>query len=91
LSEINKIIIEDEYIEIINLDNVLPGDVALYFEYGEITHSAIVISEPKENLLSRKVLSKWGGGEEIIHGERDCPYAQATIKYFRVKLDAIEF
>lgn len=91
LSELGKIIKDDEYIEIIDPEKVMPGDIAIYFDLnnGEITHSAIVISEYSNTLLTKVVVSKWGGGEEIVHGERNCPYAEDRIKYFRMKLDEI--
>lgn len=82
--EILKILREDNYKEI-SRDEVLPGDIILYFaEDGDIEHSGIVISRPDSVLHIPKVYSKWGRYREAIHYANDCEYDFSQTKYYRV-------
>jgi len=78
-----KIIPDDEYHEIA-LQDVLAGDIALYFgDDGDIEHSAIVVSEPDSCVKIPMVVSKWGKYSEVIHLATYCEYSK-NIKYYRV-------
>jgi hypothetical protein len=79
-SEIQKILEEDDYIEV-PLDKVMAGDIAVYRKEGVIEHSGIVVEKP--GLLPR-ILSKWGNLHEAIHFPLDCPYKDMLVTYYRV-------
>jgi hypothetical protein len=87
-SEINKILMEDGYVEIKNDKDVLPGDIVLYLdlESGDILHSAIVIIKPSENMGNPYVLSKWGKWREVLHYAANTGgnYSFEHSKYFRI-------
>ena len=54
-------VIKDDGYEELKVEDVLPGDIILYFSAsGDIMHSAVVISEPDKHLKIPQVLSKWG-------------------------------
>jgi hypothetical protein len=85
-NEVQKIIVEDDYIQVRN-ENVLPGDIIIYFSIdGDAEHSGIVISEPNNHFLIPLVLSKWGQLEEYIHYANQCPYNFANAKYYRLRI-----
>lgn len=79
-AEIRKILEDDGYIEI-NLENISPGDIALYFISGDVEHSGIVVEIMD---LGPKILSKWGPAQEAIHNLGDCPYDASNVRFFRV-------
>ncbi len=86
-SEVQKIINDDDYTEI-DIKNVLPGDIAIYYNSNppvtDIEHSGIVVSLVKTDILNKpKILSKWGGAHEVIHFPEDCPYNCSNVRYFR--------
>jgi hypothetical protein len=86
--DINKILEDDNYIEIKEYDNVLPGDIIIYLDFNnDIIHCGVVIQEPnEENVWNPLVYSKWGVFSEIIHRANSCPYSNNTKekKYFRI-------
>jgi len=86
-SEIYKIIKDDKYIEIIK-EEVLPGDIILYFdEEGDIEHSGIVVRAPRQDSLwIPMIFSKWGKYAEVIHLANQCPYNFSRAKYYRSEL-----
>lgn len=82
--EIHKILDDDNYQEI-PPNEVLPGDIVLYFSNGDIEHSGVVISKPiQETLGIPKVYSKWGSYCEVIHFANNCPYDSSNLRYYRV-------
>lgn len=86
-SEITKIIEEDGYTVVSELD-LMPGDIILYFETsGDCEHSGIVIEVPSRNkgtFWIPTVCSKWGKAYEFIHLANYCPYNYANVKYYRI-------
>lgn len=84
--EIQKIIVDDNYIEIPQ-NQAVAGDIVLYLsENGDANHSGVVI-ESHPNDLNTKVFSKWGNGAEFIHGVHDCPGMYGPVKkFYRCKL-----
>lgn len=85
--DIKKILNDDDY-ELMGENDVLPGDIIIYYsERGDAEHSGIVVSKPERigRLFLPKVLSKWGNFEEVIHQVNECPYDCRFVKYYRVK------
>lgn len=80
-SEISKIVKDDEY-ERVELQNVLPGDIAIYYTNGDPEHSGIVT---RVNDLVPIIVSKWGTAHEVVHRVRECPYDATEILYYRIK------
>lgn len=87
-TDIMRIINDDNY-KLIQENDVLPGDIVMYYQKGDPQHSGIVLDVPtKEDHFPRiLVLSKWGHGHEVIHAVRDCPYSISCdlIRYYRVQ------
>ncbi len=85
---IRRIIGEDEYTLISNIDYVLPGDIVIYVdEVGDIEHSGIVISKPFGIAKQPWVVSKWGSYKEAIHLLDDCPYEYRSVEFYRIDSD----
>lgn len=84
-SDVFQTILDDDGYTEIERDNVLPGDVILYYnEDGDIEHSGIVISKPDEHIKIPQVVSKWGRYKEVVHYANDSPYTFANVRYYRV-------
>lgn len=84
---VQMILDDDGYAEVKNIDDVLPGDIVLYYEdNGEISHSGIVVSRPSEEPLKIPwVVSKWGMLNEVYHLVYDCPYhPSGGVRYWRI-------
>lgn len=85
--EIQKILNDDGYVEV-ERSAVMAGDIAVYTDReGDISHSGPVVEiRQLQGLLISNIyiLSKWGSLHEVIHLERDCPYVEASIKYYRL-------
>ena len=78
-------IFEDDSYREIQKEDVLPGDIVIYFNKGDMEHSGIIITAPSESSLKIPlVYSKWGKYSEVIHLQSQCPYNQSEIKYYRV-------
>lgn len=81
-------IIEDDGYEEVSKQDVLPGDVALYWNEGDIDHSGIVVEIKKDLLFPVPwICSKWGRGPEFVHSFDNCPphYNVSGIKFYRIK------
>jgi len=81
-SEIAKIIRDDDY-EVVDLKDVCPGDVAVYYKDGDAEHSGIVVQ--KGDLGVPLVLSKWGPCHEVVHLVWQCPYDAGNVVYYRIR------
>jgi hypothetical protein len=73
-------ILEDDGYHRIRLSEVMPGDLVVYYEGSEVSHSGIVIDVESDDRLvgggkAAKVMSKWGPGGEYIHYAAECEYA----------------
>ena len=85
LSEIPKILAEDNYVEIKNHKEVLPGDIVLYKTEDDIPHAGIVVSRPN-GFGYPLICSKWGVWGEVLHYANDCPpYYPAELVYYRIQ------
>lgn len=87
--DIMRILVEDNYKEI-SIENVLAGDIVVYYNNGDPTHSGNVVEVPisgEKRHSNIKVLSKWGHGQEVVHTALDCPYTKLKywIVYYRVQ------
>jgi len=80
--EVAKILLEDEY-QRVELDDVKPGDLAIYNKGGDLEHSGIVI-EFNPILKISKILGKWGFCQEVVHWSNYSPYA-GEIQYYRIE------
>jgi hypothetical protein len=84
-----NIITDDKYEKILNVEDVLPGDIIVYYESMQsirsIVHVGVVIDAPTaQNLHMSLIISKWGNpGPEVIHPYNKCPYNHNFIDYFR--------
>jgi hypothetical protein len=79
--EIQKILRDDEYVEVQRKD-ALPGDVVVYYVDGDAEHSGVVVA--KDELGGPVILSKWGFCHEVIHRITECPYDAQRVLYYRV-------
>jgi len=80
-AQVQRIIIDDGYRALGNAEAPSTGDIAIYREDGDITHSGIVVGS-KEG--TPWVLSKWGECHEVIHPVLECPYKKAIVTYYRL-------
>ena len=60
---------------------VLPGDIAVYYNDGDIEHSGVVVDNDEKG---PKILSKWGAAHEVIHRKTDCEYNAADVRFYRI-------
>lgn len=80
--EIVKIIKEDDYAMVDNMNDVREGDVIVYYgDDGDVEHSGLVIGKRSGFPL---ILSKWGSGREAVHLFSQCPYKVDNVKFFRI-------
>jgi len=80
-TEIKKIIEDDEYVEV-RREQVLPGDVVVYYVGGDAEHSGIVVG--RDDFAGPLVLSKWGTLHEVIHFVPECPYDAGNVVFYRI-------
>lgn len=83
---IEMILADDKYTEILDIEDVLAGDVILYFGEREegVIHSGLVVEVTKTVPKSALVCSKWAHSAEFLHWANNTPYGN-IVKYFRVK------
>ena len=80
---LSKILTEDCYVSV-EPQEVMPGDLILYFEpNGEIIHSGVVVSKAAPPFHIPLVCSKWGHNGEFIHLASKTTYG-SNWKFFRV-------
>lgn len=79
-SEIAKILDEDDYDEIA-VEDVLVGDIAVYYRDGDAEHSGYVVEITP---AGPRIVSKWGGCHEVVHLIFECPYDAANVRYYRI-------
>lgn len=80
-------ILSDDHWEEIDVTDVLPGDVVIYFsEEGEADHSGIVVDSGGA-LHVPLICSKWGSAGEWLHRLSDHPPLYgSTTKFYRCRL-----
>jgi hypothetical protein len=75
---------EDDYQEI-PLAEVMPGDVAIYWDDGDMQHSGLVVEVSKNPTVPR-ILSKWAHLQEAVHWVHQAPPEYgADIHYYRIR------
>ena len=79
-------ILEDDGLRGVRLSEVEPGDVVIYLDGSEVSHSGIVLQVvpgvPEGSMLrGLRILSKWGTAGEYIHMATEGPYATHTVTY----------
>jgi len=81
-------ILDDDGYKVVGDGEVSVGDIVVYSEYGDFSHSGIVTRV--DSIGSVKivwVLSKWGRAHEVVHKLRECPYAShadVQIRFWRI-------
>jgi hypothetical protein len=80
-------ILEDDEYRTIRLREVQQGDIAVFKEGGEISHTGIVLEviegePPGRGLRNIRIISKWGPAGEYVHMVSDGPYSQADVGYW---------
>jgi hypothetical protein len=86
--DIALILKDDGYREIKRLVDVLPGDIALYYNRQKLVHSGMVATVSRfGETATITVLSKWGSAGEYWHAAEECPYARTRIQYLREARD----
>ncbi|MGE0651926.1 MAG: hypothetical protein AB7P12_09270 [Alphaproteobacteria bacterium] len=87
--QIPMILEQDDYVCIAQND-VLPGDIAVYYSTGQqpgaisgdVEHSGIVLQRNEiGNIL---LISKWGACDERVHFVADTPYDSGDVRYYRI-------
>jgi hypothetical protein len=85
--ELQPILDDDGYSEI-REGEAREGDLAVYYEDGEVTHTGFVIGREKliGSVTSVRVWSKWNRGPEMSHLLQECPYfrGEDNIKFYRM-------
>lgn len=79
-SEIAKILDEDDYEEI-EIEDVLIGDIAVYYSDGDAEHSGHVVEITP---AGPRIVSKWAGCHEVVHLIFESPYDADNVKYYRI-------
>ena len=82
-----KLILHDDSFHEIPGGDILPGDIVIYKSTeGEFNHSGIVIKPNHGDSKGPLILSKWGGGPEVIHWLHDVPKIYGSyVYYYRCK------
>jgi hypothetical protein len=87
-ASIQSILKDDGYIEVDRQD-VVAGDIVMYYEFGDFSHSGIVVEV--DHIGTEPViwiLSKWAHAHEVIHRLYDCPYwgrPDINIRFWRIE------
>ena len=83
--DIEKILKDDGYRQIKPME-AQPGDIVVYRDGRETSHTAAVIQVERSNTLvggqAIWVLSKWGQGAEYIHVVKDDPYKDHDVTFW---------
>lgn len=84
---ISAILEDDNYQPIQNNNDVREGDIIVYSNGDELTHSGIVV-ELSGLIFSPWICSKWGNGPEVVHRYLDVPVEIYGSQYtfYRCKL-----
>jgi hypothetical protein len=84
--EVKKVLHDDGYRQI-GWAHVEVGDLATYYDAGEIAHTGIVVRVERSGDLIRGqavwIMSKWGQAGEYIHPAKHGPYAEHELTFWR--------
>ncbi len=80
---VEQVLRDDGYRKVL-VPEVEPGDVIVYDEGGEVTHSGLVVEVVEDTGIGPncRVLSKWGRAAEYLHMAKQGPYADHAIAYW---------
>ncbi len=87
-ASVQSILRDDGYVEV-DRKGVVAGDIAMYYEYGDFSHSGIVVEV--DHIGTEPViwvLSKWNRLHEVVHKLHDCPYwgrPDIAIRFWRIE------
>ena len=70
-AQVQQILNDDGYRRLELGEAPTPGDIAIYWEQGDIVHSGVVVGQRDQTPL---VLGKWGDCHEAVHPVYHCPY-----------------
>lgn len=84
-----RAILNDDGYKATNPAAVEPGDLAIYHDMDEITHTGVVLKvvrgEPDVPAFrTARVLSKWGYAGVYVHMAREGEYSTANVTYWTV-------
>ena len=83
--DIEKILKDDGYRQIKPMETQ-PGDIVMYRDGREISHTAAIIQVDCSNMLAggqaTLVVSKWGQGGEYIHVVKNDPYKDHEVTFW---------
>ena len=80
-----RIILADDGLEPVEASELREGDIAVYFEGPEISHTGVVlrvIDNGPEDGRRVWILSKWGILGEYAHFVGEDPYPECTVVYY---------
>jgi len=81
-------IFSDDGYQIVDRNDVAIGDIAIYKEQGDFSHSGIIVRVDRIGITPVIwVLSKWGHAHEVVHKLYECPYASqpdSEISFWRM-------
>lgn len=84
-SAVQLVLGEDGY-RAVPKNDVQAGDIAAYYDQGEIAHTGVVIRVDRGGeILGGQavwVMSKWGQDAEYIHVSTDSPYDSTNLMYW---------
>jgi len=79
ITEIVMNILGDDGYREIRLQEAMQGDVVVYYDGNEISHTGIIVEIESDDRViggrAVKVMSKWGPGGEYLHYVNECPDA----------------
>jgi len=83
---VSTILADDGFREI-RLSDVQCGDLVVYLDGGEISHTGVVLEVkegvPADSMLRAvKIISKWGNAAEYVHMATDGPYSGHVVTYW---------
>lgn len=83
--DVQKFLEDDGYRQI-KASEAQEGDIVVYHEGREISHTGVVIAVIREERIiggqAVTILSKWAQGGEYLHGVAHGPYAEQALTYW---------
>lgn len=81
-----RAILEDDGYRTIRFRDVLRGDVAVFVDGGDVSHTGVVLEvvegePPGQGLRNIRIMSKWGQAGEYFHAVNEGPYSTDEVEY----------
>src|ERR1700722_17323633 len=80
-AQVQRILNDDGYRKLTFNEPPISGDIAVYYEAGDIVHSGIVVGSRGQDTM---VLGKWGDCHEAVHPIYHCPYPNTVASFYRL-------